>query len=97
MYGKKQSEKQKKIVSEKLKGVPKNKESVAKQRESILKTLNSDGYVHPNTGRKITEEQSKRLSEIVKNRPKTTCINCNKTLDVANHARYHGNKCKNRL
>jgi hypothetical protein len=96
MYGKKQSDNQKRIVSNKLKGVPKNIESVQKQKQSLMKTLNSDGYIHPNTGRKATTEQLKRMSEETRNRPKKTCIYCNKTLDPANYARYHGDNCKSK-
>jgi hypothetical protein len=93
MYGKKQSDNQKQVVSAKLKGVPKNIKSVEKQKQSLMKTLNSDGYIHPNTGRKATPEQLKRMSEETRNRPKKTCGYCNKILDPANYAKYHGEKC----
>jgi len=79
MYGKKQSDNQKRMVSQKLTGVPKKRESVDKQKESLHKTLNSEGYVHPNKGKK---------------KPVKTCPHCSKTIDSANYARYHGDKCK---
>ena len=79
MDGKKQSDNQKKKVSEKLSGVPKKLDSVNKQKQSLHKTLNAEGYVHPNTGKK---------------RPNKTCPHCSKTLDSANYAKHHGDKCK---
>lgn len=81
MYGKKQSEKQKRLMSEKLKGVKKNPESVKKQIESLKKTLNDPNYVHPNKGR----QKKTKL-----------CSHCHRELDSANFARYHGDKCKNK-
>ena len=94
MYGKSQTEYQKKTVSEKFKGVPKSKVSVEKQKESIRKTMNDPNYIHPNTGRKASTETIKKMSESTKNRPKKSCLHCGKTLDPANFARYHGDKCK---
>jgi uncharacterized protein YlzI (FlbEa/FlbD family) len=81
MYGKKQSDNQKRIVSEKLSGVPKKIESVNKQKESLHKTLNTEGYVHPNTGKK---------------KPVKQCPYCSRVIDLGNFARYHGDKCKHR-
>jgi hypothetical protein len=94
MYGKNQTEYQKKTVSEMFKGVPKSKESVQKQKESIRKTMSDPNYTHPNTGRKASPETSKKMSEAIKNRPKKSCPHCDKTLDPANFVRYHGDKCK---
>ena len=96
MYGKKQSEKQKRIVSELNKGKPKSEKTKAKHLKSIMDTFNSPGYIHPNTGKKATPEQLLKMSEETKNRPKKTCEHCNKTLDGANYAKYHGDKCKHR-
>jgi hypothetical protein len=96
MYGKKQSENQKKIVSEKLRGKKKDPESIRKQKESLLKTLHSSEYVHPNKGRTYDSERLKRMSEITKNIPKKICPHCNVVMDAANYARYHGDKCKNK-
>jgi hypothetical protein len=93
MYGKKQSDLQKQTVSKRLKGVKKSPESVKKQNESLLKTIKADGYVHPNTGRKATDETLKRMSTATKNRPKRICGHCDKILDPANYAKYHGEKC----
>lgn len=93
MYGKKQSENQKRIVSEKLKGVKKNPESVKKQLAALRKTLDDPNFVHYNKGKKYDEERLKKMSEITKNRPKKLCPHCNRFLDVGNYARYHGDKC----
>lgn len=60
MLGKKQSDYQKRRVSEALKGVPKDKASVAKQRQSILATINDPNYVRPY---KMTEEHKKKSIE----------------------------------
>lgn len=94
MYGKKQSQKQKEIVREKMTGVPKTPEAVIKQKQSLQKLFTSPNYVHPNKGRKYDENRLKKMSEETKNRPKKTCAHCNKTLDGANYARYHGENCK---
>jgi len=94
MYGKKQSDNQRRIVSEKFKGVKKDPESVKKQITSLRKTLDDPNYVHPNKGIKYDEDRLKKMSEETKNRPKKTCIHCNRVLDLGNYARYHGDKCK---
>jgi len=44
-------------------GVKKDPKFVEKQRQSILKTLNSEGYVHPNTGMRIARTM-KEFTEI---------------------------------
>ena len=94
MYGKKQSENQKRIVSEKLRGVPKSPESIKKRLDSLRKTLDDPNYVHPNKGKKPSAEALLKMSIAVKNRPKKHCIHCNRDLDVGNYGRYHGDKCK---
>ena len=50
MYGKKQSENQKRLVSEALTGNQHTKEHRQNHLSSLLKTLNTPGYVHPNRG-----------------------------------------------
>jgi Putative endonuclease segE, GIY-YIG domain len=94
MYGKSQSDYQKKTVSDLMRGVPKKKESINKQIESLMKTLNDPNYVHPNKGRKYDEEHSKKMSVSIKNRIPKTCTHCGKTMNAGNYARYHGDKCK---
>ena len=94
MYGKKQTENQKRIVSEKFKGLKKKPESIVKQINSLRKTLDDPNYIHPNKGKKFDDKRLKKMSEETKNRPKKTCVHCNKTLDGANYAKYHGEKCK---
>lgn len=93
MYGKKQSENQKRLVSEKLKGIKRSDETKKKQLESLMKTLKDPNYVHPNTGKKYDEDRLKKMSEETKSRPKKICEHCNRALDPGNYARYHGDKC----
>jgi hypothetical protein len=96
MYGKKQSDHQKKIVSELMRGVKKSKETVEKHKEAMRKTFNTPGYVHPNKGIKRGPGHKEKMSEIIKNRPPKTCPHCNKTMNAGNYGRYHGDKCKSR-
>lgn len=62
MYNKTQSDHQKQTASKRFKGVPKNKETVAKQKKSLLATLNAEGYIHPNNGLVRSVETKKRIS-----------------------------------
>lgn len=94
MYGKKQSDKQKRIVSEMQKGVPKKAESKEKQKASLLATLSSPGYIHPNKGRVKTSKELDGMRERSLNRPKKVCPHCSVIMDERNYARYHGEKCK---
>jgi hypothetical protein len=94
MYGKSQSEYQKQKVSEVMKGKPKKEESIEKQRKSLLETLNSPDYIHPNKNKKRTDEMIEKMREISKNRPLKKCPNCSKEMDERNYARYHGDNCK---
>lgn len=79
MYGKKQSDKQKKIVSDKMRGVKKTDEQKAKHLASLMKTITDPNYVHPNTGKK---------------KPTMLCVHCGREIDKGNFSRYHGEKCK---
>lgn len=79
MYGKKQTDKQKKIVSEIMKGKKKSIEQIKKQQQSLMKTFLNPNYVHPNTGKK---------------KPTKVCEYCNREIDKGNFSRYHGKKCK---
>ena len=94
MYGKHQSDKQKRIVREMWKGVPKTEEAKKKQKASLLSTLNDPTYIHPNTGRKKTKEQIDCMRVASSNRPKKICPFCGIEMDERNYARYHGEKCK---
>lgn len=96
MYGKSQSDYQKQVVSNLMKGKPKSPEAIAKQRLSFIQTLNSPGYVHPNTGKKRGEGHKEKMSAIIKSRPPKTCIHCGKVMNAGNYARYHGDKCNKR-
>ena len=97
MYGKKQSDHQKEVMRKLFTGMPKNEESVKKQKESLIETLSDVNYIHPNTGRVANEETLKKMSLATKNRPKKTCEHCNIKIDPANFSRYHGDKCKHKL
>ena len=79
MYGKKQSDHQKKMVSEKLRGREKTKEHIENHKLSLKKVFADPNYVHPNKGRP---------------KPKKTCCYCEKEIDRGNYVRYHGDKCK---
>jgi hypothetical protein len=82
MYGKKQSDRQKKLVSEALTGKTHTKEHRDNHLQSLMKTLNSPGYVHPNKG------VPKR---------KINCEHCGRDFDPGNFKRYHGENCKTKL
>jgi hypothetical protein len=41
-------------------------------------------------GKKHTEETIKKY----KNKPKKTCLHCNKIIDVCNYKRWHGDNCR---
>lgn len=79
MYGKKQTEHQKEVVSNLLRGKKQTEEHKKKHRESLLKTFSDPNYVHPNKGKKKKTK---------------ACVYCKKSIDVGNFARYHGEKCK---
>jgi group I intron endonuclease len=79
MYGKKQSEQQKQLVSKSLKGRKHTEEHNKKHHDSLMKTLTNPNYIHPNKG---------------KSKPKKNCEHCGKIIDNGNYKRYHGEKCK---
>ena len=80
MYGKSQSDHQKQITSNRLKGVPKTPEQIAKQRQTLADTLTDPNYTHPNKG---------------KRRQKYTCNRCGKVVGgLTNLKRYHNDNCK---
>jgi hypothetical protein len=82
MYGKTQSDHQRKTISLLNKGKVKTEDQKNKQRISIMNTFNTPGYVHPNTG-------------VLKER--FTCQWCNKIIGgKSNFNRYHNNNCKNK-
>lgn len=97
MYGKKQSQKQKDAVRAAQLGRKRTDEEIQRQRESILKTLHSEGYVHPNKGRIRSEEEKQKMSLRTKSQPKKECEHCGGSFDVRNYARYHGDRCKNKI
>lgn len=63
MYGKKQTEYQKQVVSKKMKGVPKDKSAIEKQKKSLRRLFDDPNYVHPNTGRIKSEQTLQLISE----------------------------------
>lgn len=79
MYGKKQTENQKKLVREALIGKKKSEDHKKNQYESLMKTLNDPNYVHPNSG---------------KPKSKIKCHHCSREIDPGNFKRYHGDRCK---
>ena len=79
MRGKKQSDHQKRTVSEAMKGKKKSLNHVLKQQESLMKTLTDPNYTHPNKN---------------KPKPKRECPHCYKFIDNGNYKRYHGENCK---
>jgi hypothetical protein len=80
MYGKKQSDHQRAVVSNMMKGRPKTVEQIEKQKQSLARLFEDPSYTHPSKG---------------KPKEKYTCPHCNKTIGGAsNYARYHGDKCK---
>jgi hypothetical protein len=81
MYGKKQSDHQRKTVSEKMRGAKKSITQKEKQHASLMKTLTNPEYIHPNTG---------------KRKPTSMCSYCNREIDKGNFSRYHGEKCKSK-
>ena len=93
MYGKKQSDFQKKQVAL-ANSKPKSKESVANRKQSMYNTFSNPDYVHPNLGTKRTEEQKSYMRSQRKNIKKVKCPHCASEMDPANYARYHGDKCK---
>lgn len=94
MYGKKQSEKQKQAAREAQLGRKHSEERRQKQKESYEKTISDPNYIHPNKGRKKTDDMKERSRINTLNRPKKTCPYCGITMDERNYARYHGDKCK---
>jgi hypothetical protein len=76
----KRSEEHKKAISNALKGVPKKRESVEKQRQKIL-------------GRVQTEQERLNYLEALE-KGKTTCSHCGKRTTKGNYRRWHGDNCK---
>lgn len=97
MYGKKQSEHQKKVVSELMKGKPKDPNAIRKQKESLSETFSDPNYIHPNKGKKKTPQEKEAMSVRSSNRPQKQCPHCNIVMDERNYARYHGDKCKKKV
>lgn len=62
MYNKSQSEKQKKIVGDLFRGKTKSSEQIEKQKKTYAQTISQKNYIHPNKGKKRTEEQKKKMS-----------------------------------
>ena len=97
-----QSERLKKDYRTKKRGKPIGNKN---PRDNILKETMRQHML----GRKLSEETKRKISESKKNlskeskeklriatlnHPKKTCIHCNKTLDIRNFGKYHGDKCK---
>ena len=61
MYGKKQSEHQKKTISKLMKGRIKTPEETEKRIKSYRKTVDNPNYVHPIKGRKFSKEHCENI------------------------------------
>jgi len=61
MYGRKQSEYQKKRVSEIMSGKYVSEETIQKQKESYRKTVDHPDYINPNKGREKTPETIEKM------------------------------------
>ena len=83
MYGKSHSSETKELISLKNKGHTYNK--------GILKSTDHKKNISDSLKGKPKSENHK-LS--LKNIPKITCIQCNKSLSPSMHTRWHGDKCK---
>lgn len=83
MYGKTQSDHQRYTASQLMKGRVVSDITIARQKESLIKTFNDPNYTHPNKGKK------KQIY---------SCPHCGKDIGGAsNYARYHGDKCRDKL
>lgn len=89
MYGKRQSDKQKAAVGKMARERIRTAEESILRVESFKKTMSTEGYIHPNKGRKRPD-----AAESLKKMPKKTCEYCMKTMNAGNYGRYHGQKCK---
>lgn len=79
MYGKKQTENQKKIVSEFMTGRKKTQQHIQNHKKSLEMKFSDPNYIHPNKGVMKIKKQ---------------CTHCNRDIDSGNYSRYHGDKCK---
>lgn len=96
MYGKTQSDKQKKAVSDSAKTRIRSEEERNKIRESYFNTISQPGYIHPHKGKPRSEEVKQAIREKKKNEPKKQCIYCGIITNPGNIARHHNERCKNK-
>lgn len=97
MYGRKQTDHQKRRVSEVQKGRERSLRSEQLRIQSLRNTVNAPGYIHPNKGRKRSETSKQRQKDIAKSQPNKVCPHCGKEMDIRNYGRYHGDRCKNKI
>lgn len=97
MTGKAQSNHQKSVVSRMFKDVKKTEQHKANHRKSLMETFNDPTYIHPNKGRKLSEEHKEKVANAVRNRPLYTCEVCGTIVKgKTNYVRWHGSNCKKR-
>lgn len=63
MYGKTQTDHQKRVVSEANRGVKKTVKQIEKWKASYSKTTSSEDYIHPLTGVEKSEDHKKNISK----------------------------------
>lgn len=97
MYGKKQTDKQKEAVAAAARNRIRTPEEIAKMKQSYFNTINQVGYVHPHTGKARSDAVKQAIRDKKKCEPLKECIHCGKKMNAGNLARYHGNKCKQKM
>ena len=75
-------------------GIKRSKETIQKRNDTRRKNGLFLPETNPMYNKKHTEKSRLIQSEKAKNREKIQCIHCSKIIDVSNHKRWHGDKCK---
>jgi hypothetical protein len=98
MYGKNHSEESKRKMAENRSPMfGKHNPFYGKKHSDELKKFiseNNKGKPSPRKGVTLSEEQRKKQSEVMKNKPELICPYCNKTGKPSGMKRYHFNNCK---
>ena len=93
--GAKHSAESKQLMSLKAQGKSNAMYGKSHSEESRKKISDAmKGKSPPNKGSSMSEEQKQVLRDKALLRPKVVCPYCSKELDLANFARYHGDRCK---
>ena len=67
--------------------------SVEARLASSKAQLGEKNHFH---GKTHTDESRARMSETLRNKPKTECPHCGREFHKGNYSRWHGDKCKNK-